>query len=194
MNTNPSYNSETLEVTPRVSLAATYDQIEQELGAGLVPRIFKLLESQPELLEHIWGEFRLLILQGQLPRTIKEMVGLVVALTTHCEYVQVIHMHSLTLQGVAKEALEALKLGDYSSNQLNNLSQSVLRFAALSAATRSSYAEPETDWQTLRQQTTDALAAIKLNDSEKLELIGTIALFEQICTIANILNLDPQQP
>ncbi len=31
----------------------TFEQIEQELGAGMVPRIFKLLESQPMLLAHL---------------------------------------------------------------------------------------------------------------------------------------------
>src|SRR5689334_4447231 len=85
-----------------------FDQIEQELGAGMVPRIFKLLEAYPDLLTHLWGQFRITILQGSLPRTLKEMAGLVVAVSTHCDYVQIIHMHSLTLQGVAKEALEAL--------------------------------------------------------------------------------------
>lgn len=187
-------NTQVGEDKPLIQVQDIFDQIEQELGAGMVPRIFRLLESQPELLAHIWGEFRLLILQGSLPRTIKEMVGLVVALTTHCEYVQVVHMHSLALQGIAQEALESLKLGDYTSNQFNSLSQDALRFGALAAATRSSYGAADNKWEKLRQQTSETLATIKLNDSEKLELIGTVALFEQICSIANILGLDPSQP
>ena len=178
------------------SVQQTFDQIERELGAGLVPRIFKLLEPNPELLTHLWGQFRTLVLQGQLPRTLKEMVGLIVAIHTHCDYVQVIHMHSLTLQGISREALAALNSGDYTSGQLSTLTQNTLRFAALAVATRSAYGS-DTDpakWENLRQQTGQALSTSGLSDSEKVEVLATLALFEQICTVANVLGLDPTNP
>jgi AhpD family alkylhydroperoxidase len=189
------------EAMPYSVVQATFEQIEQELGAGMVPRIFLLLEKNPDLLVHIWGQFRTLVLQGNLPRTLKEMVGLVVAITTHCDYVQVVHMHSLTLQGVAREALDALREGNYTSSQLNSLSQNVLRFAAMTVATRSAYPVPSialasnnSDWATLRQQTNQLLTDLPLSEAEKVELIATLGLFEQICTVANLLELDPAQP
>lgn len=39
------------------SAQQTFAQIEQDLGAGMVPRIFKILEPQPLLLAHLWGQF-----------------------------------------------------------------------------------------------------------------------------------------
>ncbi|MBV8883796.1 MAG: carboxymuconolactone decarboxylase family protein [Chroococcidiopsidaceae cyanobacterium CP_BM_RX_35] len=66
----------------------TFEQTERELGAGMVPRIFQLLETQPMMLVHLWGQFRATILHGHLPRVLKEMIGLVVATATHCDYVQ----------------------------------------------------------------------------------------------------------
>jgi AhpD family alkylhydroperoxidase len=178
------------------SAQETFHQIEQELGAGMVPRIFLLLEGQPEFLSHIWGQFRNLILQGSLPRTLKEMIGLVVATHTHCDYVQVVHMHSLTLQGVAKEALEALVKGDLQSEHMSSLTQEVLRFAALGVHTRSSYAgaTAQGDWESLRGRTLDTFGNLNLSAGEKFEVLGTLALFEQICTMANLLALDPNQP
>lgn len=187
------FNSD-LAQSSTLSVRQTFDQIEQELGAGLVPRIFKLLEPNPALLAHLWGQFRTLVLQGQLPRTLKEMVGLVVALHTHCDYVQVIHMHSLTLQGISQEALNALSRSDYASGQLNSRTQNILRFAALAVTTRSTYAVPDAEWQALRAQTAQAFAASGLNDGEKIEVLATLALFEQICTVANVLGLDPTNP
>jgi AhpD family alkylhydroperoxidase len=175
----------------------TFEQIEQELGAGMVPRIFKLLESQPVLLAHLWGEFRTIVLQGSLPRVLKEMLGLVVATATHCDYVRVVHLHSLTLQGMNQKALEAVVRGDYGAKEISTLARNALRFATLATATRAAYAIPAengSQWQDLRQQTAQALEATALEEAEKFELIATVALFEQICTVANLLALDPSQP
>lgn len=180
-----------------LSTQQTFEQIEQELGAGMVPRIFKLLEPQPALLAHLWGQFRTIILQGYLPRVLKELVGLVVATATHCDYVRVVHLHSLTLQGVDQKALDAVKQGNYDSKDISSTAKEALRFAVLATATRAAYDSPiegQGTWQELRQQTAQALEHTGLEEEEKFELAATVALFEQICTVANLLNLDPNQP
>lgn len=174
----------------------TFEQIEQELGAGMVPRIFQLLEPQPMLLFHLWGQFRVTILHGNLPRVLKEMIGLVVATATHCEYVQKVHLHSLSLQGMDEHALEAVKRGDYGAEAIGTVARNALRFAALTTVTRAAYGSSEGggNWQQLRQQTAEALEATNLEEEEKFEMVATVALFEQICTVANLLDLDPNQP
>lgn len=171
----------------------TFDQIERELGVGMVPRIFRLLEGQPVLLAHIWGQFRTIVIRGTLPRVLKEMVGIVVATATHCEYVRVVHLHSLTVQGADKMALDTLSRGEYESLSLSAAVRKVIRFAVLAARTHASYAAPDTDWDMLRAETMTALAETGLDDAEKAELVLTVALFEQICTIANLLALDPHE-
>ena len=157
----------------------TFEQIEQEMGAGMVPRIFQLLEPYPMILVHLWGQFRATILHGHLPRILKETIGLVVATATHCDYVQKVHLHSLSLQGMNEQALEAVKQGDYGAEAIGNV-------------TRNGKGNP--NWQELRQQTTQALEDTNLEEEEKFELVATVALFEQICTVANLLELDPSQP
>jgi AhpD family alkylhydroperoxidase len=169
-----------------------FDQIEQELGAGMVPRIFLLLESRPALLIHLWGQFRTIVLEGELPRVLKEMVGLVIASLTHCAYVRVVHLHNLTLQDVDADLLQSLKDGDFQLKGVSDLTEQALRFTVLSASTRSAYGDPHV-WPGMRQSSLDLLATMPLENSEKLELVATIALFEQICSVANLLNLDPNQ-
>lgn len=172
----------------------TFEQIEQELGAGMVPRIFKLLEPYPVLLTHFWGQFRDVVLQGNLPRVLKEMVGLVVATATQCDYVRLVHLHSLSLQGMESKALEAVERGDYGVQEIGTVARNTLRFAALATATRAAYTFPlegQGTWRELRQQTSQALEDTGLEEEEKFELVATIALFEQICTMANLLALDP---
>jgi len=188
--------SNSTQIQP-ITAQQTFDQIEQELGAGMVPRIFLLLESNPNLLFHIWGEFREIILRGSLPRTIKEMVGLLVAANTHCDYVKVVHMHSLTLQGVDVNALKAISEGDYMPGQLSSTAHAALRFGALMVATRAAHANPPgvtPTWQELRQKSGEVLSSTNLTDGEKFELLATVAFFEQVCTIAVFLGLDPSQP
>ncbi|MGF1576144.1 MAG: carboxymuconolactone decarboxylase family protein [Cyanophyceae cyanobacterium] len=170
-----------------------FDQIEQELGAGMVPRIFRLLESRPTLLIHLWGQFRAIVLEGELPRVLKEMVGLVIASITHCAYVRVVHLHSLSLQGVDADLLQSLRAGDFQLSGVSNLTEQALRFTVMSASTRSAYGDPHV-WPGMRQASLELLATMALEDSEKIELVATIALFEQVCSVANLLDLDPNQP
>lgn len=179
------------------SAAATFDQIEREMGAGMVPRIFRLLENQPVLLSHIWGEFRSVVLQGALPRVLKEMIGTVVATEMHCEYVRIVHLHSLAIQGADKAILDAVRNGDYTAMPLSAAVRKTLRFALLATRTNASYALPANamdGWQELRTQTGEALAATGFSAIEQAELVISVALFTQICTIANLLGLDPNDP
>lgn len=177
------------------SAQKTFNQIEQELGAGMVPRIFRLLENQPDLLASLWNQFRAIVLQGYLPRVLKEMVGIVVATATHCDYVRVIHLHSLTLQGMEQKTLEAVQRGDYEADEINTMTRNVLQFVALAAASRAAYGNCDLSiGQKLHQQSSHALSTIGIEEKEQIELVATIALFEQICTIANLLDLDPNQP
>ncbi len=170
-----------------------FNQIEQELGAGMVPRIFKLLAPNPPMLANIWGQFRSCILQGALPRILKEMVGLIVARATYCDYVKIVHMHSLTLQGIDKQLLAAVSQGEYNSEQFSRLFLDTLRYTSLAVASLTS--EPgDLTANPPRLEAGQVLAQSGLNPIEQLELITTIALFEQMCTLANLLNLDPNQP
>ncbi len=57
----------------------TFDEIQRELGFGMVPNIFRSMGSNPALLSANWQKFKSTILEGSLPRTVKEMIGVVVS-------------------------------------------------------------------------------------------------------------------
>ncbi len=188
-----------METTTNPTSAMLFGEIERELGVGMVPRIFRLLEGQPAILAHIWGQFHAVVIGGRLPRTLKEMVGSIVADTTHCPYVQAIHLHSLATQGIDDATLTALRTGNYDDIRLSMTTRNALCFAFLAAKTHASYASPGTQpgdehWRTLRAETHDALATSGLTNDEQGELVLTVALFEQICMVANLFALDPSDP
>jgi alkylhydroperoxidase family enzyme len=170
----------------------TLNEIEQELGVGMVPRIFRLLEGNPGLLQHIWGQFRLLVLGGELPRVLKESLGLVVATAARCEYVKAVHLHSLAIQGLAPAALEALRAGSFDAEPLSPTTRAALRFAV--KATEMRQGGDAARWEVLRGEAARALGEASQDPGEQVELLATVALFEQICTVANVLGLDPAQP
>jgi hypothetical protein len=95
-----------------------------------------------------------------------------------------------------QQALDAVRQGNYDVEYFSSTAKEALRFATLATATRTAYSSVEegTSWQELRQQTAQALEHTGLEEQEKFELVATVALFEQICTVANLLNLDPSQP
>ncbi|HEY0253669.1 MAG TPA: carboxymuconolactone decarboxylase family protein, partial [Kofleriaceae bacterium] len=85
-----------------------YKQIEAELGFGMVPNVFRAMEANPGFLEGMWGTFRAVVLEGRLPRVVKEMVGIVVSYVHGSSYARDVHLHSLTVQGIDKDVLGVL--------------------------------------------------------------------------------------
>ncbi len=174
-------------------VSATLAQIEQELGAGMVPRIFRLMEGNPPLLTHLWGQFRQLVLGGELPRILKESLGLVVATAARCDYVKAVHLHSLAIQGLAPASIAALREGKFDDGALSDTTKAALRFASKTAAMRQAAGDAAA-WGRLRSEAAQALGEATQDPAEQVELLATVALFEQICTVANVLGLDPAQP
>lgn len=108
---------------------AVFGEIERELGFGIVPNLFRAMAIQPAVLRATWDLFRATVLEGELPRTIKEMVGIVVSAANHSEYALQVHMHSLGVQGVAKGTLDALAVGGDEAQGLAPGVQAIVRLA-----------------------------------------------------------------
>lgn len=90
---------------------AVFGEIERELGFGIVPNVFRALANQPVALRATWDLFRATVLEGELPRIVKEMVGIVVSAANGSEYALKVHLHSLGVQGVAEGTLATLAAG-----------------------------------------------------------------------------------
>jgi len=85
-----------------------YDQILAELGFGIVPNIFKSMAINPDILEANWKKFRATILQGDVPRTLKEMVGVAISQANNSIYALKVHLHGLSALGMSEEVLQTL--------------------------------------------------------------------------------------
>jgi uncharacterized peroxidase-related enzyme len=146
-----------------------YTEIRQELGFGMVPNIFKSMAIRPTLLRANWDKFRATILQGYLPRTLKEMIGILISQTNGSEYALRVHMHGLSAMGMSEEVLQAL-VRDYQNCPLPEREKAILRFGLLAA----------TDPLQINSADLETLRAHNLSDEEIFEIIATADLFASI--------------
>lgn len=110
-------------------VSGVYQEIRKELGLGGVPNVFKAMAGvNTDVLLQNWVAFRRTLLQGDLPRTVKEMIALVVSRENDCPYSIGLHARSLGLLGLPAGTVKGLTDGG-PSDGLAPAVQSVLSFA-----------------------------------------------------------------
>lgn len=166
------------EVTD-AKVKAIYDEILTELGFGIVPNIFKSMAINPDVLEANWKKFRATILQGDVPRTLKEMIGVAISQAHNSAYALKVHLHSLSALGMSEEVLETL-VSDFAACPLPGREKAVISFGLL-AATKP-HEITETQYQHLRK--------FGLDDSEIFEIVATADLFTSINRYTDAIALD----
>jgi uncharacterized peroxidase-related enzyme len=158
---------------------AVYDQIKAELGFGMVPNLFKSMGTNPEFLETQWNHFRKTILRGELPRTLKEMIGVAISQSNNSQYALKVHLHGLSALGMSEEVLQTL-VSDFEACPLPNREKAVIRFGLLAGTkphevTEAHYAE-------LRGQ--------GLDEAEIFEVIATANLFTGVNQYTDAIALE----
>lgn len=156
-----------------------YDEIRAELGFGIVPNLFKSMAANPDFLEANWKKFRSTILDGEVPRTLKEMIGVAISQANRSQYALQVHLHSLSTLGISEEVLQTL-VSDFDNCPLPHREKVVIRFGLL-AATKP-HEVGDADYQNLRE--------IGLDESEIFEIVATANLFTQVNQYTDAIALE----
>lgn len=164
------------------AVAAIYAEIRSELGFGIVPNLFKSMAIRPAILRAHWDKFRATVLQGYLPRTLKEMIGIIISQANQSEYALRVHLHGLSALGMSEEVLQAL-VRDFANCPLPEREKLILRFGLLAA----------TDPLSITDEDYAALRAHQLSDEEIFEVIATADLFVSINTYTDSIALEIDQ-
>jgi uncharacterized peroxidase-related enzyme len=157
-----------------------YGEIESELGFGIVPNVFRAMASCPPFLEANWNAFRATVLHGTLPRLVKEMIGVVVSTVHNSDYARLVHLHSLGLQGVADDVLEALSSGKTEYPSLSPSTVAVLRFSQKAAQDAGSIGDADL------KSLTDA----GLTSDEIFEVLATIQIFSAVNLFTDVAAVE----
>jgi len=156
-----------------------YDEIIAELGFGIVPNLFKSMATHPAWLEANWNKFRSTMLQGSVPRTLKEMIGVAISQANNSQYALQVHLHGLSALGMSEEVLRLL-VSDFDACPLPIREKAVIEFGLLAA----------TQPQALTEQKYTHLREIGLNTDEIFEIICTANLFTAINQYTDAIALE----
>jgi uncharacterized peroxidase-related enzyme len=158
---------------------AVYEEILTQLGFGIVPNLFKSMSINPDLLEANWKKFRSTILQGDVPRTIKEMIGIAISQANGSQYALKVHLHGLSALGISEVVLQTL-VSDFTNCPLPEREKAVISFCLLAAT------KPQkltgADYQNLQD--------LGLDQSEIFELIATANLFTEVNQYTDAISLE----
>ncbi len=156
-----------------------YNEIRAELGFGMVPNLFKSMAIRPDFLEANWKNFRSTILQGDVPRTLKEMIGVAISQANKSEYALQVHLHGLSALGISEEVLRTL-VSDFANCPLPQREKAAINFG-LKAATRP---------HELTSEDCQRLQDLGLDESEIFELIATANLFSAVNQYTDAIALE----
>ncbi|MEO8606822.1 MAG: carboxymuconolactone decarboxylase family protein [Chloroflexota bacterium] len=156
-----------------------YEEIKAELGFGIVPNLFKSMGSHPDFLEANWKQFRGVILKGELPRTLKEMVGVAISQANKSEYALKVHLHGLSALGMSEEVLRTL-VADFDACPLPAREKAAIRFGLLAA----------TQPKSLTPEKFTELRALGLDDAEIFEIVATANLFTGVNQYTDAIQLE----
>jgi AhpD family alkylhydroperoxidase len=97
-----------------------FAEIRQALGLSFTPTIFQYLSDDLSRLNQLWAATRANLLEGSLPRLLKDMIFVVVARSRNCQYCTTAHMAFCKMLGLNKTDLDLL-LNDVSKLQPDNV-------------------------------------------------------------------------
>ena len=86
------------------------NEIESKLGRR--PNLFRTYAHHPPLLRANWRKLKAVMMEGVLPRKLKESIALLVSDDNGCEYCVHAHSGALKALGVDAETLEAVRGGE----------------------------------------------------------------------------------
>lgn len=156
-----------------------YEEITAELGFGIVPNLFKSMAAHPDFLEANWNKFRGVVLKGELPRTLKEMIGVAISQKNDSEYALKVHLHGLSALGMSEEVLRTL-VSDFEACPLPNREKAVIRFGLLAG----------TQPHALNDAHFAELRGLGLTDAEIYEIIATANLFTGVNQYTDAIALE----
>lgn len=151
-------------------------EIADELGFGIVPNLFSAADTSKDVQVALWRAFQHVVLGGKLPRTVKEMMGVIVSKQAGSTYAAQVHLHALTLQGIEAPILVALERGE-APEGVPQKTRALLQFA-YQAARRPH--DPEVK---------ELLSGAGLSDEEQLEAVAVVALFRMINSWTDLLAI-----
>jgi len=163
--------------TAQEKTAQIFTEIQEAFG--MVPNLFRAYANHPPLLEANWLKVKNLMMEGALPRKVKEAIALLVSKDNGCNYCVAAHETALRSIGVSSKEMqvieEDLEQADFSAKEL-----SLIALARKANATPLQVTDEEI--QQLRNLGAD--------DAEIVEVLGVMELFTSFNKFLDSLQVE----
>ena len=168
-----------------------FSEIESELGFDLVPNIFRVMAAMPEILDAHWCHVRAALLRGNIDRTTKDMIGLMLSIVhassdprsgptrTWTPYTRALCLQSLTRRGLDFDVMAMLVRGELNMNGLTKRETEILRFARAIALRDGK----------VRDEDYVAVYDVGVTFPETLEIASVVELFTSLDRFAEVARV-----
>lgn len=137
--------------------------------------------SRPDILAGTWAFSKGMLLQGELPMLVKQMVATTIAARNNCDYCRILHGNTLKTLGVSQEMISSC-VSDPELRAVQEPHRSILKFAVRVAGTPGQ----------IERRDIEQLKGLGLTRSEILEIVVLAAYCNFINTWADISRIRPE--
>lgn len=160
-------------------LARLYAEIlESGFGDDVPLNWFTAQAERPDILAATWTLAKTILLEGQLPATVKHMIAVKVSSHNGCRYCTAMHTSALGAMGVPEEVVDSLTT-DLELSEVTPPQRAILEFAMKVATAPKSLTDE--DFQILRD--------VGLSDGETIEVAMMAAYSNFINTWADVSGI-----
>jgi len=167
------------------ALHGLYDEIVQSGFGDETPYNWFASQSiRPDILAGTWSLTRNLMLEGELPSIVKQMIVVTISVQNNCNYCKCVHGHVLSALGVSEQVIESC-IGDPEHTAVQQPHRAIIEFALKISAHPAQVNKQ--DYELLLEQ--------GISEQEILEIIALSAYCNFINTWADIsqIPVDPIQ-
>lgn len=149
------------------------------MGFPEAPNFIKVQGVAPAVIRGTWGLVQNVLVEGHLPRSLKEMIFVGISVDRNCGYCEAAHMACCRMLGVDEDTLTTLVKNV--DQMLPTRARDIINFAVKCARTP----------QELDEDDYNKMRAHGLGDAELMELIAMSALAVYANTMADAMEVEP---
>ena len=162
-------------------LVEVFADFRSRMGFPVAPNFILAQGGSPSVVRGTWGVVRHVLVEGELPRSLKEMMFVAISMDRGCKYCESAHLACCRMLGVDEGTLATLVQSI--DEMMPEKSRDIIQFGIKCARAPQSLSDD--DFEKLR--------AHGLSDSQTTEVIAMSALAVYATTMADAMQLDADE-
>lgn len=152
---------------------------EIQAAFGRIPNLFKTYAHHPPLLEANWYKVKRVMMEGVLPRKVKESIAVLISMNNSCRYCIAAHEGALQSIGISSEEIKTIET-DLENADFTQKEKALIKFA------RKANSSP---LQILDEDISAARTA-GATDAEIVEALGVMEVFTAFNKFLDALQVE----